>query len=152
MSLDELEKQLKECQRALAYYRAKEKEETEIKWKLEEGEEYWARDTYGEITGSLRRKGFDDWKVRNVPVFRTKKECERYWNFKDEVRRVSHVFNKEDWEDIGTMKWYISIVDGTLMVSEMKCTNVYGAVYFETKDDAQYIVDNFEEELMEYWL
>ena len=28
----------------------------------------------------------------------------------------------------------------------------FGMIYFRTKEDAQYIIDNFKEELLKYWL
>ena len=52
--------------------------------------------------------------------------------FKDTVKEKSYEFSDLEWRN-----------------DDIKH---FGMVYFKDKESAQYIIDNFKEELMEYWL
>ncbi len=133
------------------------KESKKEKWKPKATEEYWFRsDDTGEIENVFRYEGddWDDYRVNNVPIFKTREECEKYWHFMDTVKEKSYEFSKEEWEDGDIIKnfiYYDSLYDKWTVDFEDICKS-FGTVYFKTKEDAQYIIDNFKEELMEYWL
>ena len=130
------------------------KESKKGKWKPKKGNEYY----YRKVTGGIyftrySDSDFDKEIAKNTPIFSTCEECERYWHFMDTVKEKSYEFSKEEWEDIKIRKNYIyySYQRKEILVSFAggKCL---GEIYFKTEEDAQYIIDNFKEELMEYWI
>ena len=128
----------------------------EGKWKPKPAEEYWFRNTdKGEIESICRYEGdcWDDWRINNIPIFKTEEECERYWRFMDTVKEKSYSFSEEEWEDDEVDKLVI-YYDYTRKEFGVTCTWVckyLGEIYFKNEADAKYIIDNFKEELLEYW-
>ncbi len=152
MSLDELSQVLIECQKALAELKESKKEG---KWKPKYGDTYWLRDTIGNFGVSEYCAGdCIEWRLNNIPLFKTREECEIYWHFMDTVKEKSYEFSKEEWEDEDIVKYYIQYdyydecweVESTILIKPL------GLGYFKTYEDAQYIIDNFKDELMEYWI
>ena len=151
MTIQEIEQKLNECYKALAELKESKKEG---KWKPIDGEKYWCRDTIGDIFSAFNNNRGDEWRINNIPVFRTKEECERYWHFMDTVKEKSYEFSKEEWEDTSIEKYFINYdsVDEEFDVDFYSYLKFIGTVYFKTEEDAQYIIDNFKDELMEYWI
>ena len=151
MSLDELSQVLIECQKALAELKESKKEG---KWKPNYGDYYWLRDDWGNFrTHEYCAGDCMDWRLKNVPLFPTKEECERYWHFMDTVKEKSYEFSKEEWENDDVEKFSIGYIPvmNDLAVTYDDCKYL-GKIYFKTHEDAQYIIDNFKEELLKYWL
>ncbi len=127
----------------------------EGKWKPKEEEEYWSRTDYGEV-GSARwiDDEIDNWRYNNIPIFPTKEECERYWHFMDTVKEKSYEFSKEEIQDSSIYKLSIGYVpsNNRFYISYDADCKYFGEIYFKTEEDAQYIIDNFKDELMEYWI
>ena len=149
---EKISNDLNECQKELGELKESKKEG---KWLPNEGEEYWYRDVDGEIY-------FDDWnnhifdKLRydNTLLFPTKEACERYWRFMDTVKEKSYSFSEEEWEDDEIDKLVI-YYDYTRKEFGVTCTWVckyLGEIYFKDKESAQYIIDNFKDEFMEFIL
>ena len=151
MTIEELEKQLNECQKALAELKESKKEG---KWKPKDGEEYWFRNTDTDIVNYYNKTSYDEWRINNIPVFQTYDECERYWHFMDTVKEKSYEFSKEEWEDTNIKKHFIAYdnLEKEFHTNSVGYMKELGMIYFRTREDAQYIIDNFKEELMEYWL
>ena len=151
VKLEEIEQKLNECQKALAELKESKKE----KWKPKEGEEYYYRDSDGD-DGSLywHDTQSDNWRYNNLPIFKTREECKKYWHFMDTVKEKSYEFSKEEWKDWGVEKHYISydFENECFCVYANDIANDFGVVHFKTEEDAQYIIDNFKEELLKYWL
>ena len=128
----------------------------EGKWKPKCNEEYWHRATDGEYVRWKRTVGVgvDDWRVHYIPVFKTEKECRRYWHFMDTVKEKSYEFSKEEWEDDDLKKYaiYFNYNQKRWNVCCQWANRSFGEVFFKIKEDAQYIIDNFKEELMEYFV
>lgn len=150
--IEELEQKLNECQKALAELKESKKEG---KWKPTYGDYYWLRDDWGNFrTHEYCAGDCMDWRLKNVPLFPTKEECERYWHFMDTVKEKSYEFSVSDWNTTKERKYFIRYdyeddywkVDYTYIVRDL------GKIYFKTKEDAQYIIDNFKDELMEYFV
>lgn len=141
---------LEECYKALAEL----KESKKGKWKPKCNEEYWYRDTNGEYISCKRKvgSGCDDWRAHYIPIFESEEKCRKYWHFMDTVKQKSYEFSKEELVDINIEKWYIGLKHGGLCVDFVYGVGLFGAIYFKTEEDCQYIIDNFKEELMEYWL
>ena len=153
MTLDELSQVLMECQKALAELKESKKEG---KWKPKDGEEYWFMGDDGDLMYSNfdSQDSCDKWRVQNLPIFKTHGKAHRYWVFMEHVKEKSYEFSKEEWEDSDIGKWRI-IYDGEVKgfcVHENYLICVFNATYFKNREDAQYIIDNFKDELMEYWL
>jgi hypothetical protein len=102
------------------------------------------------------REGID---IKSNLVFKTKEACERYWHFMDTVKEKSYTFSKEEWEDDTIEKFFIchdfdkfNEEDEDFIVLEDVDYKHCGSIYFKTREDAQYIIDNFKDELMEYFV
>jgi hypothetical protein len=154
MTIEELEEQLNECQKALAELKESKKEG---KWKPKEGEAYWFRLTdgtpYYDIV-TVEDYKIHEWRINNIPIFPTKEACEKYWHFMDTVKEKSYEFNDDEWEDDSFYKYHIrrQYYDKKFEVDGYTRTKFLGGIYFKTEEDAQYIIDNFKEELLKYWL
>ena len=149
--IEELEQKLNECQKELAELKESKKE---CKWKPVEKEQYWYRSTDGKIyTDFWSNHIYDEFRYKHTPIFKTEEECERYWRFMDTVKEKSYSFSEEEWEDDEVDKLVI-YYDYTRKEFGVTCTWVckyLGEIYFKNEADAKYIIDNFKEELLEYW-
>ena len=151
--IEELEQKLNECQKELAELKESKKEG---KWKPKDGEKFWFRNVRGESESYIHEDFFnsDEWIINNIPIFPTKEECERYWHFMDTVKEKSYEFTELDWRDDDIKKWVIQYdyMINRLVVVDHLYIKHFGMVYFKDKESAQYIIDNFKDELMEYFL
>lgn len=146
--IEELEQKLNECQKALAELKESKKEG---KWKPKEGDEIWFRNMTGKASYLYYQEGID---IKSNLAFPTKEECERYWHFMDTVKEKSYEFSEEEWEDTDITKWRIDYDFDvkTFRANDNYAICVFDAIYFKTEEDAQYIIDNFKDELMEYFV
>ena len=164
--IEEIEQKLNECQKELAEIQKEITELNELqielkeskkegKWKPNKNEIYYFRNSYGEngYTDWWDNKG-DNWRYNNIPIFKTEEECERYWHFMDTVKEKSYEFSKEEWEDDDLRKYYIcyDYKRKIFHPSFAWDSQVFGRIHFKTEEDAQYIIDNFKDELMEYFV
>ena len=129
----------------------------EGKWKPEKGEEFWYRTSNGETMWSSRGTAdpFSEWKINNLPIFKTNEDCKKYWHFMDTVKEKSYEFSREEWEQGNRLlKYYIEFwaTENEFRVEKCAVTKGLGAFYFKSFDNAQYIIDNFKEELLKYFL
>lgn len=163
--IEEIEQKLNECQKALAEIQKEITELNELqielkeskkeKWKPALREEYWFRNVYGVFDWCKNGdQKIIDWQYNNVPIFKTREECEKYWHFMDTVKEKSYEFSREEWEDWNIYKYFVSYKSDTKDFGVLSNQNYkyLGQIYFKTAKDAQYIIDNFKEELLEYWL
>ena len=154
MNIQEIEQKLNECQKALAELKESKKENSG-KWKPKKNDDFYYRDVDGDV---VRDNWYgtepDEAIYNNTPIFPTESECRKYWNFMDTVKEKSYEFSKEEWEDNSFYKYEI-YYDRNLqefIILEIDNYKVFGGIYFKTHEDAQYIIDNFKDELLEYWL
>lgn len=152
MTIQEIEQKLNECQKALAELKESKKEG---KWQPNYGARYWFRCDNGDIDVD---DWFDDaedfWRYNNIPIFKTENECKRYWHFMDTVKEKSYEFSKEEWEDEDIKKYeiYYNYQEELWRIAPSYNCRAFGKTYFKTKEDAKYIIDNFKDELMEYFV
>lgn len=149
--IEELEQKLNECQKELAELKESKKE----KWKPTYGDYYWLRDDWGNFrTHEYCAGDCMDWRLKNVPLFPTKEACERYWRFMDTVKEKSYEFTELDWRDDDINKWIIQYdyLTDQLRANDHRSIKHFGLVCFKDKESAQYIIDNFKDELMEFIL
>lgn len=150
--IEELEQKLNECQKELAELKESKKEG---KWKPEYKNKYWIRDDGGEIGFDVwDNHEIDIWRYNNLPIFPTKEECERYWHFMDTVKEKSYEFSELDWRDDDIAKWVVEYdyLTNQLRAGDHRYIKHFGLVYFKNEEEAKYIIDNFKDELMEYFV
>ena len=164
MSIEEYKEKMEElfdeCEKVLAQFKGDKLAELkeskkEGKWKPKEGEMYWFRNINGfRDWDTWIGKAEDNFRYNNIPIFPTQPACERYWHFMDTVKEKSYSFSKEEWEDSSIKKYIIYYNCANKIIETIGQIDVksFGEVHFKTREDAQYIIDNFKEELMEYWL
>ena len=163
MSIEEYKEKMEElfdeCEKVLAQFKgdtlAELKEsKKEGKWKPELHDKFWFRDTYGDTTATVHNHITNMNIFENTKVFPTKEECERYWHFMDTVKEKSYEFSKEEWKNDELFKFWIDrdCTTDTFHVARAFVGKGIGTVYFKSPEDAQYIIDNFKAELMEYWI
>ena len=144
--------EMNECKKELAELKESKKEG---KWKPQIGEEYWFRDGCGnmEFFHYDADHGGDRWRIDNLPIFPTKEACERYWRFMDTVKEKSYSFSKEEWGNHNIRKYtiYYDFNRKEFGVDRSIDIKYLGEIYFKNEADAKYIIDNFKEELMEYF-
>ena len=146
----DFEIEINECQKALAELKESKKEG---KWKPQLGEDYWFRNDEGSnVCRTYNGYVADTWRYNNVPMFKTQSECQRYWHFMDTVKEKSYEFSKEEWENTLIEKHCIQYKNGEFFTNFWNNTKTLGMIYFKTEEDAKYIIDNFKDELMEFWL
>lgn len=123
----------------------------EGKWEPKEGDEIWFRNMTGKASYLYYQEGID---IKSNLVFPTKEECERYWHFMDTVKEKSYEFSKEEWEDDRINKYFIKYfyADKAWFTHCTLRLRSFGEIYFKNEESAQYIIDNFKDELMEYWI
>ena len=150
--IEEIEQKLNECQKALAELKESKKEG---KWKPKDDEVYWFRDADGfpdwtRWCGSAA----DIWRYNNISIFPTKPEYDKYWHFMDTVKEKSCEFSEEEWKEPGIAKHYIyySFESECFNINATHTSRYLGEIYFKKESDAQYIIDNFKDELLKYWL
>ena len=152
--IEELEQKINECQKELAELKESKKENVG-KWKPVEKEQYWYRNTDGKIyTDFWSNHIYDEFRYKHTPIFKTEEQCERYWRFMDTVKEKSYEFTELDWRDDDIKKWVIQydyMINRLVVVDHLNIKQ-FGMVYFKDEESAQYIIDNFKEELFKYWL
>ena len=125
---------LNECQKALAELKESKKEG---KWKPSQDEKFWYRSNAGIIVGEW----FDEcsvaqvWKINNIPVFKTKEECERYWHFMDTVKEKSYEFTADEWKNNEIKKYtiYYNFLRGEFATTYISDSKFLGEIYFKEK-------------------
>ena len=150
--IEELEQKLNECQKALAELKESKKEG---EWKPQISDYYWFRTSCGDVSGDdWTNDKYDDWRINNIPIFPTKEACERYWHFMDTVKEKSYEFTELEWKNDEIKKYtiYYNFLNDEFCTTCISDSKFLGEIYFRTKEEAQYIINNFKEELMEWFL
>lgn len=124
-------------------------------WNPQEGERYFYMDSSGEVNFTANAGwSFDKWILKTMPVFQTREECQKYCDYRKALIEKSYKFSEEEWNSdeiakyfvyysYNSFKWYID-------------THTYrynvGAVYFKTQEDAEFMIDNYSEEMLKWGL
>ena len=154
--IQELEQKLNGCQKALAELK-ESKKEGKGKWKPKDDEWYWFVNQYGSVAQTCWNGSdseCDEYLYNHQPIFKTEEECKRYKRFMDTVKEKSYSFSEEEWKKTDIVKYYIRYdyednywkVDYSFIVRDL------GKIYFKTEETARHIIDNFKDELMEYFV
>ena len=130
------------------------KKENVGKWKPQIGEEYWFKNDIGKVSHSTYMCSVDECRANSVPLFKTQEQCERYWRFMDAVKEKSYEFSREEWEDESIAKYLIEYyyLDKEFCVEQTWHYKELGTIYFKDEESAQYIIDNFKDELMKFFI
>lgn len=150
--IEELEQKVKELQEEIS----KLKNEEKIgKWEPEEGDRYYFLDSVGDIEWNVWSGGeTSKWRYNNIKIFETQEECRRYKKFIEDINEHKYEFRDEDWELEDVCKYYIlrDYHEKKLTIGYGYSFRAEGEIDFKTKEDAQYIIDNYREEILRGWL
>ena len=144
--------EMNECKKELAELKESKKEG---KWKPTCNEVYIYRGDHGNIRICYwADTEIDNWRYNNLPIFKTAEQCKKYWHFMDTVKEKSYEFSKEEWKNDKLNKFWIDCdcTTDTFHVLKAFVAKGVGTMYFKSPEDAQYIIDNFKDELLEFWL
>lgn len=125
-----------------------------IRWKPKRGEKYYfLADCGSSCLCTWLDDERDDWRYNNLKLFKTEEECEQYRKFIEDVNKYKWEFTDEDWEQ-DNYKYLICYDYGFDCYGIDNCIDEkeFGCVYFKTEEDAQYIIDNYKEEILKGWL
>ena len=92
------------------------------------------------------------WRYKNIGIFQTEEECEQYKKFREDVLAHSYEFSDLEWKDENIPKHYIwyDYSDNEIETDYCYHNKYFGKIYFKTKEDAQYIIDKYLEELRKW--
>ena len=150
--LGNLKLELENYEKALAELKESKKEG---KWKPQLGEDYWFRNDEGSnVCRTYNGYVADIWRYNNVPMFKTQSACERYWHFMDTVKEKSYEFTELEWKNSSIAKYeiYYHYHDYAWRIATEYHCRAFGTIYFKDRESAQYIIDNFKDELMEFFV
>lgn len=149
--IKELEQKVKELQEEISKIK---NEETPIKWEPKRGEKYcFLADCGSSCLCTWLDDERDDWRYNNLKLFKTIEECEQYRKFIEDVNKYKWEFTEEEWKNSNDKYFIYHDYDSDALET---CCDVsertMGCVYFKTEEDAQYIIDNYKEEILKGWL
>lgn len=108
------------------------------------GQRYWVVNAMGRVDWFIWQvSSTDEYLLVNTPLFRTEAEAERYLEFKQELAKRRWIVTKEEWENNNILKYYICEVKGEIYADYCNLHNRIGTIYFKTREDAQYMIDNY---------
>lgn len=143
--IEELEQKVKELSEELEQLKTQEKV-AYSRFIPEIGDKYWYVSSMGMIYNcNFENNIFEQYKIANSPVFRTEEEAKRYLEFKQELTKRRWLVTEEEWEDDNILKYYIEMEKDEIAVEFGNVYRKVGTIYFKTRADAQYMVDNFED-------
>ena len=143
--IEELEQKVKELSEEIEQLKNQEKV-AYSRFIPEIGDKYWYVSSMGMIYNcNFENNIFEQYKIANSPVFRTEEEAKRYLEFKQELTKRRWLVTEEEWEDDNILKYYIEMEKDEIAVEFGNVYRKVGTIYFKTRADAQYMVDNFED-------
>lgn len=152
--IEELELKVKELQREIKQLKEEQNNiETPKNWKPQFDEKFWYRNVDGEIFGLFwKNTEFDKGIAKYNPIFRTQKECLKYCNYKNILAEKSYKFSDEEWNNPKICKFYIYCFMGEkeFNIDHNISARRINSVYFKTREDAQYMIDNYSEEMLKW--
>ena len=152
--IQELEQKVKELSEELEQLKKQEKEVCS-RFIPEIGDKYWYVSSMGMIYNcNFENNIFEQYKIANSPVFRTEEEAKRYLEFKQELAKRRWLVTEEEWGKHNIRKYtiYYDFNRKEFGVDRSIDIKYLGEIYFKTEEDCQYIIDNFKDELMEYFV
>jgi hypothetical protein len=124
-------------------------------WKPQDHEMYWYMSFDGEPDNLYfdSSHSYDIWRVKNIPVFQTREECQKYCDYRKALIEKSYKFSREEWNN-GVFKYSIEYNYEYCKwgVSCNQFSNYIGKIHFNTRGDAQFIIDNYSEEMLKWGL
>lgn len=149
--IKELEQKVKELQEEIDKLKS---EETSGRWQPSCYDTYYYIATDGTIGCSeWGNDEIDFWRYNNRKIFKTEEECKQYRKFIEDVNKYKWEFTDEEWEQ-DDYKYSICYDYEFNHCGIVNCISgrEVGCVYFKTEEDAQYIINNYKEEILRGWL
>lgn len=154
--IEELENKMLEIAQEIAELKKDQNAGESIEWKPQKGEMYWYMDFDGEPDNLYFNPShrYDIWRVNNIPVFKTQEECQKYCDYRKALIEKSYKFTREEWNNNNIVKYSImyNYARDRLDVDNNVYFRSLNKVYFKTEDDAQYMIDNYSDEILKWGL
>lgn len=129
--------------------------------KIERGEKYYYHRTYGNTRAyDFCGDNIDKQLINNCNAFTSEEYAEKITKRELLMRKLDRFawdnnsnINDEDWKDdeIYKYKIFYNLIAGTLGVSTWTLYRDAGQVYFESKEVAEKAIEEFKDELLEYF-
>lgn len=87
-------------------------------------------------------------------IFKTEEECQKYCDYRKALIENSYKFSEVEWNDINVTKYSIdyNYEYCKFSVAYNQFITGIGKIYFKTKDDAQFMIDNYSDEMLKWGL
>lgn len=150
--IEELENKMLEIAQEIAELK---KGQNAGEWKPQLGEDYWFINDAGEkIRAKWTDHNIDHWRIKNIQLFATIEECRKYVDYRKALNGQSYKFSEAEWNDGLSDKYYIEYnhIEGKFRVDSNQFRNDVGKIYFKTREDAHFMIDNYSEEMLKWGL
>ena len=150
--IEELENKMLEIAQEIAELK---KGQNAGEWKPQDGDEYWFINTAFEVVFAYwYNHRVDIERAKYNLIFKTKEECQKYCDYRKALNEKSYKFSREEWSNNLINKYVINYnndtnefeMDKYLWLESLNC------IYFKTEEDAQYMIDNYSEEMLKWGL
>lgn len=144
--IEELEQKVKELVEEIEQLKNQQKKVVCSRFMPKKDEIYWYVNSMGEIYNcNWTNTEFSQYRLANFPIFRTGAEAKRYLEFRKELAKRRWLVTEEELGNNNILKYYIAKVKGEIYADYCNLHNRAGTIYFKTREDAQYMIDNFED-------
>lgn len=124
-------------------------------WKPQNGETYYFMSYTGNVN-SNRWAGdcVDISYSKYTPLFKTQEECQKYIDYRKALKGQSYKFSEAEWNDENIDKYFIyySYRIKAWIIEKQQYRHALGVTHFKTFDDAQFMIDNYSEEMSKWGL
>lgn len=150
--IEELENKMLEIAQEIAELK---KGQNADEWKPQENEKYWFMGFGGDPQFTFYHSyKEDDRKIKTMCVFKTQIECQRYCDYRKALNEKSYKFSEAEWNDENINKYFIyyGYRIKAWIIENQQHRHALGVTHFKTFDDAQFMIDNYSEEMLKWGL
>lgn len=128
------------------------------KWNIKEGEAYWFVNQYNKVSPISMNNNdcHDKLLIENANACKDKEYMKREafeTTLRRKLKKFADINNDKDinWNEFCVPKWHISEFKGDIIVLSNLSYNFFGQVYFSSKEICQKAIEEFRDELEEYY-
>ena len=128
------------------------------KWNIKEGEAYWIVSQYGKVSHISMNNNdcYDKLLIENANACKDKEYMKREaleTTLKRKLKKFADINNDKeiDWNDNTVQKWCICKNNRVIRPILHYCYNYFGQVYFLSKEICEKAIEEFRDELEEYF-
>ena len=87
-------------------------------------------------------------------IFKTEKECQKYCDYRKVLEEKRYKFSEAEWNELNINKYSIRYDhDSEIFDIDLNSQLQHvGKIYFKTQEDAQFMIDNYSEEMLKWGL